>query len=438
MTLLEKIEQKRAKIAVVGLGYVGLPLVMEFVEGGFEVAGIDVDDAKVKGLNAGRSHVLDVPARKVETAVQSGRFKAYNHYEPVRDADCVSICVPTPLKKTRDPDISFITSAVSEIVPRLHAQMLVVLESTTYPGTTEELVRAEIEKAGFVVGRDIYVCFSPERVDPGNPVYHTRNTPKVMGGTTPACLQMAQALYGHVIERIVPVSSTQAAEMVKLLENTFRVVNIGLVNEVAVMCDKLGISVWEVIQAASTKPFGFMPFYPGPGLGGHCIPIDPLYLSWKLKALNYNARFIELASEINTEMPEYCVSKVAKALNRQRKPLNGSRVLVLGVAYKKDVSDTRESPAMDVIRLLEAEGALVDYHDPFVAELPLDSGHGSAAGASNRRSVELTADRVASYDIVVLVTDHSSIDYDLVQRSAQLIFDSRNAFKGDFPNVVKL
>jgi UDP-N-acetyl-D-glucosamine dehydrogenase len=259
-----------------------------------------------------------------------------------------------------------------------------------------------------------------------------------MGGTTPACLQMAQALYGHVIERIVPVSSTQAAEMVKLLENTFRVVNIGLVNEVAVMCDKLGISVWEVIQAASTKPFGFMPFYPGPGLGGHCIPIDPLYLSWKLKALNYNARFIELASEINTEMPEYCVSKVAKALNRQRKPLNGSRVLVLGVAYKKDVSDTRESPAMDVIRLLEAEGALVDYHDPFVAELPLDSGHGSAAGASNRRSVELTADRVASYDIVVLVTDHSSIDYDLVQRSAQLIFDSRNAFKGDFPNVVKL
>ncbi len=438
MTLLEKIEQKRAKIAVVGLGYVGLPLVMEFVEGGFDVSGIDVDEAKVEGLNAGRSHVLDVPAHKVKAAVETGRFRAYRDYEPVRQADCVSICVPTPLKKTRDPDISFITSAVAEIVPRLHPQMLVVLESTTYPGTTEELVRAEIEKAGFVVGRDIYVCFSPERVDPGNPVYHTRNTPKVMGGTTPTCLQIAQALYGQVIDRIVPVSSTQAAEMVKLLENTFRVVNIGLVNEVAVMCDKLGISVWEVIQAASTKPFGFMPFFPGPGLGGHCIPIDPLYLSWKLKALNYNARFIELASEINTEMPEYCVTKVAKALNRQRKPLNGSRVLVLGVAYKKDVSDTRESPAMDVIRLLEAEGARVDYHDPYVPELSLESGHGNPGGSPNRRSVELTPEEVAAYDVVVLVTDHSCVDYGLVQRHAQLIFDSRNAFKGDFPNVVKL
>ncbi len=438
MGLKERIASREARIGVVGLGYVGLPLAMEFVAGGFRVSGIDVDVAKVEGLNGGRSHVLDVGDAAVGEALASGKFRAFSRYDPIAEVDCVSICVPTPLKKTRDPDISFVTQAVESIYPRLHNDMLVVLESTTYPGTTDEIVRPEIEKAGFEVGRDVFVAFSPERVDPGNRVFTTKNTPKVIGGATPACTEMARYLYERVIERVVAVSSTQAAEMVKLLENTFRVVNIGLVNEVAVMCDKLGVSVWEVIEAASTKPFGFMPFYPGPGLGGHCIPIDPLYLSWKLKALNYNARFIELASEINTEMPEYCVNKISKALNQRRKPVNGSRILVLGVAYKRDVSDTRESPALDMIRLLEADGAEVDYHDPHVPELEAPGGEGSSLDGNTRRSVELTPGAVAGYDIVVLTTDHSSVDYAMVQRSARLIFDSRNAFKGRFENVVKL
>jgi UDP-N-acetyl-D-glucosamine dehydrogenase len=438
MGLRERIAGREAKIGVVGMGYVGLPLAMEFVSGGFQVFGIDVDHAKVDGLNAGRSHVLDIGDGTVREAVSSGRFRAFSEYGPVADVDCVSICVPTPLKKTRDPDISYVTRAVESIFPRLHRDMLVVLESTTYPGTTDEIVCPEIRKAGFEVGRDVFVAFSPERVDPGNRVYTTRNTPKVIGGATPACTEMARRLYEQVIDRVVTVSSTQAAEMVKLLENTFRVVNIGLVNEVAVICDKLGISVWEVIEAASTKPFGFMPFHPGPGLGGHCIPIDPLYLSWKLKALNYNARFIELASEINTEMPEYCVTKIAKALNRWRKPVNGSRILVLGVAYKRDVSDTRESPAMDIIRLLEADGAEVEYHDPHVPELDATIGEGLTFDGTTRRSVELTPENVAGYDIVVLTTDHTGVDYAMVQRSARLIFDSRNAFKGRFENVVKL
>lgn len=434
MTLKDKIANREAKVGIVGLGYVGLPLAMEMIRAGFEVHGVDVDRGKVSGLNAGRSHVLDVPGSAVADGVAKGKFKAYVSYDPIASVDCVSICVPTPLKKTRDPDISFVTQAVEGILGQLHSDMLVVLESTTYPGTTDEIVRTEIEKAGYTVGKDVYVAFSPERVDPGNPTFGTHNTPKVIGGVTPECTAMARFFYEQIIETVVPVSSTQSAEMVKLLENTFRVVNIGLVNEVAVMCDKLGISVWEVILAASTKPFGFMPFYPGPGLGGHCIPIDPLYLSWKLKSLNYNARFIELASEINTEMPEYCVNKISKALNRCRKPVNGSRVLVLGVAYKRDVSDTRESPAVDIIQLLEADGALVDYHDPHVPQLHSDHGPTELL----KQSVALSAETLGAYDIVVLVTDHSAVDYDLVQKSAKLIFDSRNAFKGKFENVVKL
>ena len=434
MTLKEKIANREAKVGIVGLGYVGLPLAMEMIRAGFEVHGIDVNREKVESLNAGRSHVLDVPGSAVADGVAQGKFKAYTTYDPVASVDCVSICVPTPLKKTRDPDISFVTQAVEGILGHLHSDMLVVLESTTYPGTTDEIVRTEIEKAGYTVGRDVYVAFSPERVDPGNPTFGTHNTPKVIGGVTPECTEMARFFYEQIIEKVVAVSSTQSAEMVKLLENTFRVVNIGLVNEVAVMCDKLGISVWEVIQAASTKPFGFMPFYPGPGLGGHCIPIDPLYLSWKLKSLNYNARFIELASEINTEMPEYCVNKIAKALNRSQKPVNGSRVLVLGVAYKRDVSDTRESPAVDIIQLLEADGALVDYHDPHVPQLKSDHGPRELF----KQSVELSAETLGAYDIVVLVTDHSAVDYELIQKSAKLVFDSRNAFKGKFENVVKL
>lgn len=432
--LRRRITDRTAKVAVVGMGYVGLPLAMEVVRAGFEVLGIDVDSGKVEGLNNGRSHVLDVPDETVRLARESGKFTAYADYEPIRRADCVSICVPTPLKKTRDPDISYVTQAVEGILPRLHPGMLVVLESTTYPGTTEELIRSEVEKAGFRVGEDVLIAFSPERVDPGNKVYNTRNTPKVIGGCTPACTETAKFFYEQVIEKVVPVSSTQTAEMVKLLENTFRVVNIGLVNEVAVMCDKLGISVWEVIEAASTKPFGFMPFYPGPGLGGHCIPIDSLYLSWKMKSLNYNARFIELASEINTEMPAYCVGRIAKILNQRRKAVNGSKILVLGVAYKRDVSDTRESPAIDVIRLLEADGAEVDYHDPYVPELVMDH----ASGRETKRSVSLTPAVVVGYDLVVLTTDHSAVDYAMVQAHAQVIFDTRNACRGRFQNVVKL
>ncbi|GAB4245984.1 MAG: nucleotide sugar dehydrogenase [Acidobacteriota bacterium] len=432
--LRQRIADRTAKVAVVGMGYVGLPLAMEVVRAGFDVLGIDVDARKVEGLNAGRSHVLDVPDEAVRRARESGKFAAYADYEPVREADCVSICVPTPLKKTRDPDISYVTQAVEGILPRLHPGMLVVLESTTYPGTTEELIRTEVERAGYRVGEDVCIAFSPERVDPGNKVYNTRNTPKVIGGCTPACTETAKFFYEQVIEKVVPVSSTQAAEMVKLLENTFRVVNIGLVNEVAVMCDKLGISVWEVIEAASTKPFGFMPFYPGPGLGGHCIPIDPLYLSWKMKSLNYNARFIELASEINTEMPEYCVGRIVKILNQRRKAVNGSKILVLGVAYKRDVSDTRESPAIDIIRLLEADGAEVDYHDPHVPELVMDH----ASGRETKRSVPLTSEAVSAYDLVVLTTDHSAVDYPMVQAHAQVIFDTRNAYRGEYPNVVKL
>lgn len=432
--LRRRIEERTAKVAIVGMGYVGLPLAMEVVRAGFTVMGVDVDAAKVDGLNSGRSHVLDVSDETVQKARASGRFAAYTVYDVVGEADCVSICVPTPLKKTRDPDISFVTQAVAGVLPHLHHEMLLVLESTTYPGTTEELIRSEVERSGFRVGEDVFVAFSPERVDPGNKVYKTRNTPKVIGGCTPACTETAKLFYDQVIERVVPVSSTQAAEMVKLLENTFRVVNIGLVNEVAVMCDKLGISVWEVIEAASTKPFGFMPFYPGPGLGGHCIPIDPLYLSWKMKSLNYNARFIELASEINTEMPEYCVGRIVKILNRERKAVNGSKILVLGVAYKRDVSDTRESPAIDIIRLLEKDGGAVDYHDPYVPELATDQTSGSPV----KRSVALTPEAVSGYDLVVLTTDHGAVDYDMVRSSAQLIFDTRNAYKGRFENVVKL
>jgi UDP-N-acetyl-D-glucosamine dehydrogenase len=430
MGLEDRIETRQAKIGIVGLGYVGLPLAMEFVRAGFEVHGIDVKADTISDLNQGKSHVLDVPGETVSAAVASSRFTAHLGYQVVSDLDCVSICVPTPLKKTRDPDISFVTDAVENISQYMKKDMLVVLESTTYPGTTEEILCSEFEQAGYEVGVDVFVAFSPERVDPGNRIYTTRNTPKVIGGATPRCTELAQLLYEQVIDEVVPVSSTKAAEMVKLLENTFRVVNIGLVNEVAVMCDKLDVSVWEVIRAASTKPFGFMPFYPGPGLGGHCIPIDPLYLSWKLRLLNYNARFIQLASEMNASMPEYCVAKIVQALNRQRKPVNGSSALVLGVAYKPDVSDTRESPALDIIRLLEHDGASVNYHDPYVPTLKLEAGEKS--------SVDLDPASIPQYDIVVLTTDHSGTDYEMIENSAQLIFDARNAFRGTRGNVVKL
>lgn len=430
MDLKQKILKKKAKVGIVGLGYVGLPLALEFVRSGFHVQGIDIDTERVKDINRGKSHVLDLEDEVLAEAVRSGRFRAHASYDVVSRLDCVSICVPTPLRKTKDPDISCIIHAIQNIRKHLHEGMLIVLESTTYPGTTEEVLLPEFQQEGYEIGRNLFVAFSPERVDPGNPVYKTRNTPKIVGGVTSRCTDMARLLYEQAIETVILVSSTAAAEMVKLLENTFRAVNIGLVNEIAIMCDKLGVSVWEVIEAAATKPFGFMPFFPGPGLGGHCIPIDPLYLSWKLKMLNYNARFIELASEVNTHMPEYCVQKISRALNGQRKCVNGSRILVIGVAYKKDISDVRESPALDMIRLLENEGAQVDYSDPYVPELRTDG--------AVKRSVKPTARNIQKYDMVVLGTDHSSFDYDLIQRSARLIFDSRNAYKGHFKNVVKL
>ncbi len=430
MDLKKKIQSKKAEIGIVGLGYVGLPLAMEFVRAGFMVHGIDLNQERVRCINQGVSHVLDVPSDVLRAAVDSGRFKSYPSYSIVSDTDCVIICVPTPLRHTKDPDMSHVVSATENIAKRLHKNMLVVLQSTTYPGTTNEVLIPEFKSDHLEIGRDLFVAFSPERVDPGNPVYNTKNTPKIVGGVTPRCTEMAQTLYEQALDTVIPVSSTGAAEMVKLLENTFRAVNIGLVNEIAIICEKLGVSVWEVIQAAATKPFGFMPFYPGPGLGGHCIPIDPLYLSWRLKALNYNARFIEMASDVNTHMPEYCVDRIHRLMNKHKKCVNGARILVLGVAYKKDISDVRESPALDIIRLLQVDGALVDYTDPYVGELDLEG--------KKMQSVAIDAQGIAKYDLVTVVTDHSSFDYPMIQASASLIFDTRNAYKMAAQNVYKL
>ncbi|MBP1602467.1 MAG: UDP-glucose 6-dehydrogenase [Acidobacteria bacterium] len=364
MGLHEKILDRSARVGIIGLGYVGLPLAVEFAKAGYETVGIDVDDRRVNDISAGRSYIQDVPEAELKSVVEGGKLTATTDCSVLKHVDSVSVCVPTPLRKTKDPDIQYIVDATARIKENLHRGLLIVLESTTYPGTTDEILLSEFTGAGLQVGRDFYLAFSPERVDPGNPHYGTHNTPKIIGGVTPECTRLAQQLYERVVERVIPVSSTKAAEMVKLLENTFRMVNIGLVNEIAIMCDKLNLDVWEIIEAAATKPFGFMPFYPGPGLGGHCIPIDPLYLSWKLKLLNYNARFIELASEINTNMPEYVSTKVGRALNKRRKAVNGSSILVLGISYKRDISDTRESPALDIIRLLQEEGASVSYSDP--------------------------------------------------------------------------
>jgi UDP-N-acetyl-D-glucosamine dehydrogenase len=430
VALRDKILDQTAKVGVIGLGYVGLPLAVEFAKAGFATIGIDVDGKRVDAIRSATSYIQDVSDKELRALTASGRFTATTDSSVLKEIDAVSICVPTPLRKTRDPDIQYIADATAKIRTYLHAEMLVTLESTTYPGTTDEVLLAEFRSAGFEVGKDFYLAFSPERIDPGNPQFNTRNTPKIIGGVTRECAKLAKLLYEQVVERVIQVSSTKSAEMVKLLENTFRAVNIGLVNEVAIMCDKLGIDVWEVIEAAATKPFGFMPFYPGPGLGGHCIPIDPLYLSWKLKLLNYNARFIELASEINTAMPEYVTSKIARALNRNRKAVNGSRILVLGVAYKKNIADIRESPSLDIIRLLEQEGAEVAYSDPFVPELRADT--------ISRQSQEVTADNLRSYDCVVVVTDHSDFDYDLIQREAKLVVDCRNAIRRRADNVVKL
>jgi UDP-N-acetyl-D-glucosamine dehydrogenase len=416
--LLAKIHDRSAVVGVIGLGYVGLPLAMEFAKAGFRVIGYDVSQRVVDLLMSGESHIQDVPAAEVQATVAAGSFVATTLEPRLRECDAISIAVPTPLSKTRDPDMSYVLAAADAIARQAHPGMCVVLESTTYPGTTRELLQPRLEAQGLVVGSDVFVAFSPERVDPGNPTYHTKNTPKVVGGITPDCSEVASALLQSCIDTIVPVSSPEAAELVKLLENTFRAVNIGMVNEIAIVCDKLGVNVWEVIDAAATKPFGFMKFTPGPGIGGHCIPLDPHYLAWKMRTLNYKTRFIDLASEINSQMPEWVVQKVADALNEVRKAVRGSRVLVLGVAYKRDIDDVRESPALDVIRLLEQRGAHVEFHDPFVAEFR-EEGH-------VRKGVDLSDEMLRWADAVVVITDHRAVDYQRVVDHATLVVDTRN------------
>jgi UDP-N-acetyl-D-glucosamine dehydrogenase len=432
--LLNKFQTRTAKVGILGLGYVGLPLAVSFAEAGFTVLGVDPDQRKIKSLIQGISYIQDVPTEQVARLIKDGKLIASTEFSVLLEADAVSICVPTPLRKTGDPDLSFILSATNELAKYMHPGMVVVLESTTYPGTTREILLPKLgDEKGLTVGEDLFLAFSPERVDPGRKDWTTHNTPKVIGGITPACSEVATAWYGQALETIVPVSSAEAAEMAKLLENTFRMINIGLVNEMALMCNRLGIDVWEVIEAAATKPFGFMKFTPGPGLGGHCIPIDPLYLSWRLRALNYTARFIELASEINTNMPRYVVSLVQDALNERSKALKDSRVLVLGAAYKPDIDDLRESPALDVIGLLKKKGAIVFYHDPYIPQLHHD-------GWELISIPDLMA-AVRAVDCVVIVTNHSSYDYPAILEAAKLIVDTRNALGKlghDHPKVVRL
>jgi len=419
--LEEKIRSRTARAGIVGLGYVGLPLGVEFAKAGFRVTGIDVGENKVESVNAGESYVLDVPSAVLGPLVAERKMEATCDFSVISELDTVNICVPTPLRKTKDPDMSYIDAACREIANYIHPGMLVILESTTYPGTTDEFVLPMLEKSGLKVGTDFFLCFSPERVDPGNPKYQTVNIPKVVGGITPACTELGSLFYAQALERVVPVSSTRVAEMVKLLENTFRMINIGLANEMALMCDGMGINVWEVIDAATTKPFGFMPFYPGPGLGGHCIPIDPFYLSWKTRQSGIEARFIELAGYINGQMPHFVVDKVQNALNEQSKPLRGSHVHVLGVAYKRDIDDLRESPALDVIHLLQKRGARITYSDPFIARLAVD-GINLVSEPPEKQAAEA--------DCVVITTDHSTFDYAALVGKAKLIVDTRNALKG--------
>ena len=419
--LAHRFETKTATIGIIGLGYVGLPLAVEFARRGFRVVGIDLDQRRVANVNAARSYIPDIPAAILRQVVRTKRLKATTTFERLAHLDAVIICVPTPLRKTREPDISYILGATRHIAAHLHAGQLVVLESTTYPGTTDEVILPMLEERGLKVGRDFSLAFSPERIDPGNPTFETRNIPKVIGGMTPLCQRLAVALYGQIIQTVIPVSSPKVAEMVKLLENTFRAVNIGLVNEIALMCDKLGIDVWEVIDAAKTKPFGFMAFYPGPGIGGHCIPSDPMYLAWKARAHGFEARFIELADQVNRYMPHYVVDKVTAALNHRKKALKGSRILLLGLAYKKDVNDTRDSPAFEVAQELLDRGALVVYHDPYVPAATIN-------GVALRR-VALTTAQLTRTDCVVILTDHSHVDYRMILQRAPVIIDTRHHYR---------
>jgi UDP-N-acetyl-D-glucosamine dehydrogenase len=429
-TLADAIRARTARVGIVGLGYVGLPLAVEFAKAGFTVTGIDLQASKVDRVNAGECYIQDVPAAELRELVEARRIRATIDFAAVAELDTVNICVPTPLRKTKDPDMSYIVSACQEIARYFHPGMLAILESTTYPGTTEEVVLPMLASADRQVGRDFFLCFSPERVDPGNPRFQTGNIPKVVGGITPACTEMGALFYSQALAKVVPVSSTQVAEMVKLLENTFRMINIGMVNELAVMCDRMGIDIWEVIGAAATKPFGFMPFYPGPGLGGHCIPIDPFYLSWKSRQAGIEARFIELAGNINGQMPQFVVEKIQGALNDRGKPLKGSRVHILGVAYKRDIDDVRESPALDIIHLLMRRGAVVSFSDPYVPSIRVD---GEIMDASDPGGA------VSAADCVAIITDHGGVDYPAIAAAACLVVDTRNALRGEGgPHVIRM
>jgi UDP-N-acetyl-D-glucosamine dehydrogenase len=418
--LAEKIRTKKAKVGIIGMGYVGLPLAVEFARAGFETTGIDLSASKVAHVNAGQSYIPDIPTEIVADLVNTGKLKATSDFSAVLDLDTINICVPTPLRKTKDPDMSYIVAATQEIARHFHSGLLVILESTTYPGTTDEVVLPMLAKSGLEVGTDFFLCFSPERVDPGNQRFQTKNIPKVVGGSTPSCTEMGRLFYSQALETVVPVSSTQVAEMVKLLENTFRMINIGLVNEIAIMCDGMGINVWEVIEAAATKPFGFMPFFPGPGLGGHCIPIDPFYLSWKTKQAGIEARFIELAGYINGQMPHFVAEKIQNALNDHGKAVKGSHIHIYGVSYKRNIDDVRESPALDVMLLLERKGGKLTYTDPHVPSMKLDG-----------RPLESAPEEMAAEaDCVAVITDHSVFDFAKLHERAKLIVDTRNALKG--------
>lgn len=430
-SLRDKIQNKTAKVGVIGLGYVGLPLALEFAKSGFRVTGFEVDDSKVKKILQEKSYIGDVSTESLSKQVREKRLTATTQFSALSQMDAIIICVPTPLNKTREPDISFIQSAAGKALKTLRAGQLIVLESTTYPGTTRETVLPSLESTGLRVGKDFYLAFSPERIDPGNSRFGLRNTPKVVGGITPKCLDLTAFLYGQIIERVIPVSSAEAAELTKLLENTFRAVNIGLVNEIMLICDKLGLDVWEVIDAAATKPYGFMPFYPGPGLGGHCIPVDPHYLSWKMKSLNFAARFIDLAGEVNSHMPEFVVEKIARTLNQKRKSLNGTKILILGVAYKANVSDVRESPALDIIHLLHEKGADVSYHDPFVPSL--------FVGSRRFTSKPFAKTMLRQADVVVITTAHDVFKAEEILKSSRLVIDTRNICRGlRAENLVRL
>jgi len=429
-TLQKKIEKGTARIGVIGLGYVGLPLAMAFAGKGHPVSGFDVDVRRVRRLCRGDSYIPDVPALELRQALRAGAFSAAVRFEGLSACDAVIICVPTPLRKTKEPDVSCILESAKAVAPRLKRGMLVVLESTSYPGTTRELVLPIFEERGFRVGRDFHLAFSPERVDPANKSYGIRNTPKVVGGITPACTRLAALLYGRVAQKVVPVSNAETAEMAKLLENTFRAVNIGLVNEMALICHRLGLDVWEIIAAAATKPFGFMPFYPGPGLGGHCIPVDPQYLAWKMKTMNFEPRFIDLAGVVNASMPDFTVERIAELLNEDAKALKGSRILALGMAYKPEVTDVRESPSFDVLKLLIEKGAKVRYHDPYVPRVDFEG--------RPMRSTALTPAALRAADVVVVLTAHRKVDYALVARHARRVFDARNALRGVKGKIVRL